>query len=171
MKGRIFSIVGIIFEILALLGIGIQILVIIQSWEVIPDTVPVHFGISGKPDSYGKRESLFLLPIIAIIIFSALTLLGHYPKLLSALLNLPEIDDTEKREDLLQVIRLFIQLTKLISVWLITYINWRVIQIAMDKAENLGLAFIGFMFLFVLIIVLFRILLKRIKHEAPNPFS
>lgn len=171
MKNKVLSMLGIIFEILALLGIGIQILLIIQSWGVIPDTVPVHFGISGKPDSYGEKKSLFFLPITAIIIFSALTFLGHYPKLISALLSLPEVDDAEKSKGLFQTTILFIRLIKLILVWLLTYINWRVIQIATGKAENLGFVFIGFIFSLILIIVVLRIFLLLLWHKSHSKLS
>ena len=36
-------------------------------YKKLPDTIPTHFDISGKPDTWGNKSSLFLLPITATI--------------------------------------------------------------------------------------------------------
>jgi uncharacterized membrane protein len=33
-------------------------------WPNLPDSIPTHFGIDGKPDAWGRRESIFMLPLI-----------------------------------------------------------------------------------------------------------
>lgn len=33
-------------------------------WPGLPDTIPTHFGIDGKPDAWGKKQSIFMLPAI-----------------------------------------------------------------------------------------------------------
>ena len=48
---------------------------------VLPNIIPVHFSASGKPDSYGSKETIFILPIIGLFIFILLSLLNKYPQI------------------------------------------------------------------------------------------
>jgi hypothetical protein len=36
-------------------------------YNKLPDTIPTHFDIAGKPDAWGAKSSLFLLPLSATI--------------------------------------------------------------------------------------------------------
>lgn len=36
-------------------------------WNDLPPTIPTHFGISGKPDAFGKRNEIFLAPVIMTV--------------------------------------------------------------------------------------------------------
>lgn len=44
-----------------------------------PIIVPTHFNAAGQPDSFGSKETVFILPVIATIIFAGLTVLNRYP--------------------------------------------------------------------------------------------
>src|SRR5690242_6969948 len=45
-------------------------------WPNVPDSVPVHFGLSGEPNRYaGKVEGLLLLPLIALAVVLLLKVL------------------------------------------------------------------------------------------------
>lgn len=44
-----------------------------------PSIVPTHFNASGKVDDYGSKTTLFILPLIATIIYFGLTWLNKYP--------------------------------------------------------------------------------------------
>ncbi|HAH11704.1 MAG TPA: hypothetical protein DCL54_05835 [Alphaproteobacteria bacterium] len=38
-------------------------------WDDVPDRVPVHFGIDGRPDRYGSKwEALATVPIVALLV-------------------------------------------------------------------------------------------------------
>jgi uncharacterized membrane protein len=37
-------------------------------WKDLPDTIPVHFGISGQPDGYGKKSEILLSPVISTVL-------------------------------------------------------------------------------------------------------
>ncbi len=59
----------------------------------LPDRVPTHFGIGGKPDAYGSKGSLLILPlafslapvIILLVVLFRFTLVNRFP----FLVNLP----------------------------------------------------------------------------------
>lgn len=46
-----------------------------------PAIVPVHFGASGKPDDYGSKATLWILPLLGTIIYFGLTWLNQYPQI------------------------------------------------------------------------------------------
>jgi hypothetical protein len=56
-------------------------------WNDLPATIPTHFGLSGKPDAFGPKDQIILLPAV----FSALAI-GIY----FLLRNIHKIDPKRK---------------------------------------------------------------------------
>ncbi|RCR66179.1 DUF1648 domain-containing protein [Larkinella punicea] len=46
-----------------------QVVLIIGYYAQLPETIPVHFGLAGKPDRWGGRGQLFIVPGLATFIF------------------------------------------------------------------------------------------------------
>ncbi|TKK69209.1 DUF1648 domain-containing protein [Ilyomonas limi] len=55
---------------------------------ILPDTIPIHFDASGKPDGYGQKATIFILPFTALIIFIVMTLLNKYPYIFNYPVNI-----------------------------------------------------------------------------------
>lgn len=56
--------------------IAIQVLVAIYGFVVLPDTVPIHWGINGEANGYGARwVGTFLFPLMSIGIYGLVRLL------------------------------------------------------------------------------------------------
>ncbi|RLI83578.1 hypothetical protein DRP04_01090 [Archaeoglobales archaeon] len=61
--------------------------------SILPEKVPTHFGIEGKPNAYGSKDSLLVLPfafslaqvIILVVVKLRFTLVNKYP----FMINLP----------------------------------------------------------------------------------
>lgn len=51
------------------------------SYFKLPETIPIHFNLSGEVDGYGNKGILFLLAVIPTIISVGLTVLNNYPHL------------------------------------------------------------------------------------------
>jgi uncharacterized membrane protein len=49
----------------------------------LPDTIPVHFDGAGVPDHYGGKGSLLMLPMVATVLFAALSAAGKFPHVLN----------------------------------------------------------------------------------------
>ena len=49
----------------------------------LPTTIPIHFNTSGKADNYGNKMTLLILPLIATIIYFAITQLNKQPHILN----------------------------------------------------------------------------------------
>ncbi|HEY9701253.1 MAG TPA: DUF1648 domain-containing protein [Allocoleopsis sp.] len=46
-----------LLEIIAALGVFTGIIIIAKYWPALPDIIPVHFGITGRPDNWGNKSS------------------------------------------------------------------------------------------------------------------
>ncbi len=54
----------------------------IQAWRMyrfLPARIPVHFGFRGEPDGWGKRQMVWLLPIISLVMVAFLSLVPLLP--------------------------------------------------------------------------------------------
>ena len=49
----------------------------------LPHIIPVHFNAAGRPDANGDKTMLFILPILATIIFAGLSILIRHPHFLN----------------------------------------------------------------------------------------
>lgn len=69
---------------------GVIILVVTWAFALFvttnaPEIIPVHFDMSGKPDRYGNKLTLLLLPAIATPLYLGLAWLSKRPHLLNYL--------------------------------------------------------------------------------------
>ena len=49
------------------------------AYSTLPDTIPLHFDAQGRPDGYGNKSRIFVLPAIAIVLFIGTTYLIRSP--------------------------------------------------------------------------------------------
>jgi hypothetical protein len=54
-------------------------LIVGVSWHGLPEQVPSHFGISGRPDAWSERPTLLILPVVGIVFWIALIVLTRIP--------------------------------------------------------------------------------------------
>lgn len=68
-----------IIEAVSLLLLLIIWAAILLTFEKLPEQVPLHFNASGEIDRYGKKTELFIVPIIATMLYVGLSFLNQYP--------------------------------------------------------------------------------------------
>src|ERR1039458_410025 len=74
-------------ESIAALAAIVPLLIVLRAWDTLPEEIPVHFGITGRPDRWGGRWQAWILPVIALgmyALFSFITgtwdwILGRQP--------------------------------------------------------------------------------------------
>ncbi len=49
-------------------------------WNDLPGKIPVHFNFAGKADRWGGKGSIFIMPIIATLLFALLRVLSRFPQ-------------------------------------------------------------------------------------------
>ncbi|MBS1731690.1 MAG: DUF1648 domain-containing protein [Bacteroidetes bacterium] len=69
-------------RLLELLAAGLLLftwLYCLYRYSSLPQVIPIHFDLEGKPDNYGSKLSLFLFPGIITLVYVLLTVLNRHP--------------------------------------------------------------------------------------------
>jgi len=110
------------------------LIVLILGWWVafasyprLPDSIPVHFGLTGEADRWGGRWMIFLTPAVATLIFTVdwflFTRLSGTPRMPATMAPPLHL--------------LLLELTALF-----TFITWRMSEVAFGRAKGLGAWFL-----------------------------
>jgi hypothetical protein len=121
-------------EIVALGGILCTVLALLQSWGNLPESIPIHFGITGQPDHWGSKSILWLLPTMGTCLYLVLTLSPLLPQLLDSPFPIPE----DRGEGLLGLVRELFGWMKVQIIWLFFLINWQMIQVGLGQASAIA---------------------------------
>lgn len=121
-------------EACAFLGILFLLWSTLSAWPGLPDKVPTHFGFAGKPDAWGSKDTLWILPAATLGLCFLLTLVEPFPHVY----NYPVPITPENAGRQYRIARRLIILSKAIIVWLFTYMQWSTIQVAQGRAPGLG---------------------------------
>jgi len=59
-------------------------------YNILPQTIPVHFNAAGKVDGYGDKITLFLMPAVGTLLMIGITILNRYPHVFNYPLEITE---------------------------------------------------------------------------------
>jgi len=135
-------------------------LTIALNWHKLPALVPMHYGLLGTPDSWGPKETILILPVVAIFTYFFFSFGQKHPERS----NVPwKINDTNRAETYALVKQLLIW-EKLVMVILFTYLQAAGVAIALKQWEGLGVWFAPIMLVAVFApIVHFFLVGKKFK--------
>lgn len=108
-KTRFLVWTGRISAILLVLMIGYTIF----AWLRLPEQIPTHWGLNGKIDGWGSRNSIWFSTIIATGLYILLTVILHHPSIWNTGTTVTEENKEwiyQKLAHMLAVLRLIIQL-------------------------------------------------------------
>ena len=111
---------------------ALSVVVLILGWWValsvyprLPEQVPVHFGLTGEADRWGRRWMIFLIPLVSTVIIALDYWLFEYVSPGSPRPIPPEM-------------RTPLHLLLLELSVIFTYIAWRKSEVAFGRARGLG---------------------------------
>jgi len=136
---------GIVAEVAALIGLLLPIIYLAAIWSTIPDIVPTHFGLSGQANAWGGKGSLLGTVGVSLFIYILLTVTSRFPQAY----NFPRPITEQNAALQYKIGRSMIQILKVEVIWILAYINWIMVQGALDKSMNLGNAFLSVSLLLV----------------------
>jgi uncharacterized membrane protein len=84
----------------------------------LPERVPIHFGFSGRPDSWGARPTIWLLPALALVMYAVMT---------AAAVAADKPGEAA-----------FVAVTKLEVMALFLVITWDQLKVALKVTDRLG---------------------------------
>lgn len=79
-----------IIEALGWLALILLWTLVLFSYSKLPDTIAIHFDASGNPDGFGDKITIFLLPIIASVLFLGLSYLNRFPHIFNYMTEINE---------------------------------------------------------------------------------
>ena len=107
---------------------------VINVYPTLPDLIPTHFGLDGIPDTFGSRNSIFLLPIIATVLVILMTTLSFMPHLFSYPVR---VDRTNAQKQYSMAVS-YLLLTQLIVIILFILIDYHTVLVVFDKGNKIN---------------------------------
>ena len=123
-----------LIEIVGAIGMVGLILFPVYFFNDLPSQIPKHFNALGQVDSYGPRVIIWLLPVIGLLLYAALTLLNKFP----FAFNYPTKVTDDNAERLYTLGTRTIRLLKTIVVLSFFFLNFKTIEIALNKSTEIG---------------------------------
>ncbi|MEG4320294.1 MULTISPECIES: DUF1648 domain-containing protein [unclassified Microcoleus] len=122
-------------ELAGAIAILVSILPIVQFWGVLPDRIPIHFGLGGQPDTWGDKVTIWMLPALAAIIFVVLTAVSRYPHTFNYPVRITQ--ENARRQYLLG--RGLLVWLKAEICWLFAFIVRQQIIVALGNAQRFSI--------------------------------
>lgn len=72
--------IDIILEVLGFTALALLWLLIIWEYMNLPDIIPIHFDMRGKPDDFGDKSAILGMPVISTFIFFILSIVQQRPQ-------------------------------------------------------------------------------------------
>ena len=113
-------------EIIALIAAILPMLIILRAWDTLPDEIPCHFGITGRPDRWGGRWQAWVFPIVALGLYATFSVItGTWEWVLG------RQGEPRRGTELLVLIKPMICL-------LIAYVSYATVRVARKEKEGLN---------------------------------
>lgn len=77
-KKTTFSKIANLISLLSVVGI---VLYVIIMWKSIPDMIPGHYNIAGEIDKYSSKNSIWILIVVQILLFTMMSVLERFPNI------------------------------------------------------------------------------------------
>lgn len=127
-----------LLQILSLLAVAGLIVLTVFAMTGLLARIPTHFGADGRPDGWGGKDSLLLLPIVAAVLYVPLTILERFPWIYNYAVDITE----ENAARQYRLGRQMLEWMKLITAAIFFYLQWQTIQAAKGLSEGLGVWFL-----------------------------
>lgn len=122
-------------EVAALAGLVLGVVAVARAWPRLPDTIPMHFDLAGRPDGWGNRKTVLLLPGISVFMYLMLTGVQRIP---SRWYNYPVRITEENRERQHRLALGLIVSLKAALMGLFAHLTIAVLRTALGEASGIG---------------------------------
>lgn len=121
------------------------------------DSIPTHYGVDGKADTFGNKSTLWILVGVHLGIYILLTAISKIPHHFNYLITITEDNAHRQYTFALKMIRAL----KLMVVLVFGYILFRTIAVANGESMSLGTWFLPVFFIMIFAPLLFYIFLSK----------
>ncbi len=125
-------------EVAAVGGILLNLGLFGLFWPRLPAVVPTHFGVSGRPDAWGDKSTILILPAASLILYFMLTIVSRYPHKFNYLWPITAQNAAVQY----RLARSLLLWLKVEIIALFGFLEWTTIWTALKQGEGLGLIFL-----------------------------
>lgn len=129
----------IVLEALALVTLVAMFFVVGNSWADLPGRIPVHFSFSGRPNAWGGKDSMWLLPGLGVLVYGFLSFSRGRPEWMNVPFSLDKYNP-----EVLAILNQFLVVTKASVMVVLGVLCWRSVEVAAGRAAGLGIEFLLF---------------------------
>jgi uncharacterized membrane protein len=133
-------------EIIAVVALAITFGLLFYYWDRVPSRIPIHFGFSGEPDSWGDKIVLLVVVFVQAVIYLLMTFFAERPSICALPLWLIQ----SEREKMRGLTRQMLILLKAEVMAMLTFIIWTMIHVAIGDGQSLS---VKYMILFVTLLL------------------
>lgn len=132
-------------------------IITLLAYKHLPDEIPTHYNGLGEVDAYGDKITIFFLPLIATVLFVIVSITAKKPHLF----NYSETITSENAEAQYKNAMRFMQFINLFMLLIFIFIDYKTIQIALNKSGNLGIWFLPLTGIVAVLIIGFNFLKSK----------
>jgi len=107
-------------------------------YKDLPENIPIHYGFDGTPDSVKSKATVWMMPVIGLILYIGLAVLNRYPHVF----NYPVEITHENAEIQYKKASRLLRLLNTIIVVSFCYITYSTILTASGESNGIGNYFI-----------------------------
>ena len=101
-------------EAIGLLGIIFTVVLVISSYNDLPETIPRHFNAKGQPDGFSGKSILFTLPAVTIVTYLIMTIGLRFPHIFNYPFEITEENAERQYKNLTLMVRVLKTFTVII---------------------------------------------------------
>ena len=116
-------------KVLSFLFVAAGAIFVAIHWPILPEKVPVHFGLFGEVDSWGPKWTVWLLPGSSLFLYALLNFAGGRAK-------------TDKRYPNIKAVQSLIAWHQFTMSAMLFYMEWVTVNVALTHSGGLGVAFL-----------------------------
>ncbi len=127
-----------LLEIGAWTGLVSTWVLTITCYTSLPDRIPLHYNHAGEADGFGDKAFILILPIVATVLVTGLSILNKYPQVFNYSVNITADNALKHYTNATRLLRYL----KFILVLIFGYITLHTISNADTQASGLGAWFL-----------------------------
>lgn len=109
------------------------LVVTIINYNQMPDIIPTHFGVTGVPDGWGPKSTIFIIPVILPALIGLFLVFQVYPHCA----NVPVVLSEQNAEYQYRLVRKMLGSLQLLLVTMIAAFHWCHIQLIFDRLDSI----------------------------------